>query len=78
MNIYIYIHLCPQRRIGENSHNNLHTRKSKREFYACCNVLQCFAVCCKVLQKERIVTTRGGGLRSSTIFKKFNETYAPS
>ena len=33
---------------------------------------------CEVRNKEEEHETRGGGLGSSTIFKKFNEPYAPS
>jgi len=63
---------------------------SERYHVVCCSVLQCVAVCCSVLQcfewevshHETCHTyeraTRGGGLGSRPIFKKFHETYAPS
>ena len=45
----------------------------------CCSASRCGAVRCSVLQSNAVwCTMRGGGLGSSTIFKKFNEPYAPS
>ena len=32
----------------------------------------------KIYKSAYTITERGGGLGASTIFKKFNETYAPS
>jgi len=50
----------------QNQHDNINTTKSTHQNES------------TPKQNQSTQSTRGGGLGSSTIFKKFNETYAPS
>jgi len=78
--IYIHTHNT-ERNIYAHTHNCIvgfpHTNTTI--LYCVCAILYCL-YCWFPAHKHYIVhtTTRGGGLGSSTIFKKFHEIYAPS
>jgi len=61
--VFVHVYVC----------GYMCVRKSEREC-VCARVLMCAYMC----GRSRSRMTRGGGLGSSTIFKKFNEPYAPS